>query len=79
MTKSLIRVSILITLSIVAFIGIFSTPIDDSPTWFSDLLISKSIGFLAAWVISKLYPRWAETDKWVSTYDKWCAEVTEED
>lgn len=78
MTKSLIRVSILIALSVVAFIGIFSAPIDNSPTWFSDFFISKGIGFVAAWSIYKLYPRWAKTDKWVSVYDKWCSKVTED-
>ena len=72
MIKSLIRVSILIALFVVAYIGILSTPFETS-SWFFDLLLSKGIGILAAWGIYKLYPRWAETDKWVAAYDRWCS------
>lgn len=73
MIKSCIRVAILILLFVVAYIGILSTPIKTS-SWLFDLLWSKGLGILAAWGIYKLYPRWAETDKWVSAYDRWCSE-----
>ena len=72
MAKSILRVSVLIALATVAFLGILSTPLDNSPTWEQDLLSQKAIGFLSAFVFSWLYAKWLKVDKWIEAYDRWC-------
>ena len=79
MAIPLFRISVLIVLSVVAFIGIFSELLDDSATWFADFFLSKGIGALAIYAIYKLYPRWSKTDKWIAAYDKWSEKGLEED
>ena len=71
MIKSIIRIALIILLLTTAFIGIFSLPADDSPTWLADLLTSQTIGYSAAWLLPKLYPRWVKSDKLISAYYKW--------
>lgn len=72
MIKSVIRVSVLIALAAVAFLGILSTPLDNSQTWELDLLSQKAIGFLSAFVFSRLYAKWLKVDRWIEAYDRWC-------
>ena len=67
----LTRVAILITLFTVGLLGIFAMPMDDSPTWCSDLFLSKVLGVACIWIFSKLYEIWRKTDKWIQAYDKW--------
>lgn len=67
----LTRVAILITLLTVGMLGIFAIPVDDSPTWYFDLFLSKLSGGACIWIFSKLYEIWRKTDKWIQAYDKW--------
>lgn len=76
-TKSILRISVLIVLSTVAALCIFSEPLEDSTTWFSDFFFTKSLGFGAAYAVGKLYKRWSKTDKAVKAYDKWCEKNTD--
>lgn len=52
--KKIIRFAIILVLSAIAFLGILSIPSDDSETWITDLFLSESIGFLAAWILYKI-------------------------
>lgn len=75
MAISIFRISVLLVLSVVALIGIFSEPLDDSATWFADFFLSKGIGALAIYAIYKLYPRWSKTDKWIAAYHDSCCKA----
>ena len=66
MTINLRRVA-LIALGVVAFLGIFSTPVDDSTTWWRDLILSKVIGFAAGYTLHRLFTRWEADDKILSS------------
>lgn len=68
---SFLRVSFLLGIFAIGMLGIFAIPMDDSPTWFSDLLFSKLIGGACFWIFSKFYDHWKKTDKWIKAYDKW--------
>ncbi len=46
-----LRPVILLFVGMVAMFGIFCEPVEDSSTWFSDLMISKLIGFVAMGVL----------------------------
>lgn len=54
------RYYVLTLLGIVAFVGVLSVPADELPfaNWCYTLISSKVIGFLAAYVLAKLYARW---------------------
>lgn len=67
----IIRIAILITFFAVGMLGIFSMPMDDSQTWYSDLFFSKILGAASSWIFAKLYERWKKSDKWIKAYDKW--------
>lgn len=68
----LTRIAILITFFTVGMLGIFAIPMDDSATWYSDLLLSKVIEAGCLWVFYKLYEVWKRTDRWIQAYEKWC-------
>lgn len=70
-TASLIRISILIALCIVAFIGIFSEPMEDSSTWFTDFFLAKGMGLAAIYAMARLYSRWRKSDPWLAWYHQW--------
>ena len=72
MAKSILRVCVLFAIATVALIGLFGTPLDDSPSWERDLFLSKIVGFIAAFAFSGLYSRWLKVDKWIKAYDRWC-------
>lgn len=80
MAKSLIRISILIALSLVAFFCILSEPASKNDfIWFVQFFVSKAIGVAAGYGLYKLYPRWVKTDKWVAAYGKWSSEGIEDE
>lgn len=57
--KNIIRAIVLLALGIIAFIGIFSEPSENSTSWYLDFLASKGIGLLAIYTVSKLNERWS--------------------
>lgn len=59
-TRSILRLLILIVLGILAMIGIFSEPLADSPNWYTDVLLSKILGVLSAWSFGRLLARWSD-------------------
>ena len=65
------RVALLILLIAVGLLSLFVIPIDDSPTWCSDLFLSKGLAGVCLWSFGKLYTRWKDTDSWVRAYDRW--------
>lgn len=71
---STLHIAILAALAFTAFFGILSIPTDNSATWGLDLLISKAIGFAAAYLTAKAYCRWSKTDPWLIAYGKMCDE-----
>ena len=67
----IIRVAFLLALFTVGLLSLFAMPMDDSPTWYSDLLLSKGLAAACLWAFGRLYKRWKETDSWVRAYDRW--------
>ena len=79
-TISIIRISILIALALVAFVGIFSEPTaENNGAWFLDFFLSKGIGAAACYGIYKLYTKWVKVDAWLAAYDKWSEYDEEQD
>lgn len=78
MAISIIRISVLIALCFAGFICFFGEPLDDSATWFTDLLLSKGIAVLCFYGLYRLYPMWAKTDKWIGAYDRWSSKGMED-
>lgn len=76
-TKSAIRITTLIVLFSVGFVSLFAEPLDDSPWWFEQFIISKTIAAGAFYAFYRLYDRWKKSDKWLRKYDKACDEATE--
>lgn len=54
------RYYVLLLLGFVAIAGILGGPADDSPTWLSDLIFSKVIGFGAVYIFCKLAGYWSK-------------------
>lgn len=73
MTKSIIRILILLALSGIAVVGIFSSPLDDSSSWLYDLISGKILGMAAGFSFVRLYRRWKSCDAWIARYERWCA------
>lgn len=62
MIKALLnwRYYVLFLLGFVATVGIFGVPDDNSPTWFTDMLLSKVIGFGAGYILYRLIIYWSK-------------------
>lgn len=58
--QRIIRKSILFALFAIAVYTLFCTPLDESPTWLSDLLISKMICVAAFASMAFLNKTWKE-------------------
>lgn len=78
MTTSIFRISVLVALCLVGFITLFGEPLDNSATWFLDLLASKVVAALCFYGIYRLYPAWAKTDKWVGAFERWTTKDMED-
>lgn len=76
---SISRIALLLGLAFICFCGLVSVPLDDSPTWGFDLLVSKVIGFGAGYAFYRLETLWAKTDKWLMAYERWSAKGFEDD
>lgn len=68
---SIIRVLLLLSLFTVGLLSLFAIPMDDSPTWTSDLIISKAFAFISLWLFNRLYERWKVADQIIRAFDKW--------
>ena len=68
----LTRIAILFMLFTVGMLGLFSIPMDDSKTWYSDLFLSKGLGGVCIWIFTRLYEKWKKTDTWLQAYEKLC-------
>ena len=62
------RYVVIIALAIIAFLGIFSEPTEESSNWFAMFIISKSIGLCSAWLAYKANKYWSESNKIVSLF-----------
>jgi len=77
MTKSILRITILVGLFMTAMICLFSEPVDEAK-WFLYFFASKVVAAVCIWSLTKLYPRWSKTDKWIARYDAWSMKGLEE-
>ena len=76
---SLARIITLLALAFTATFGILSVPADDaSPSWLTDLIASKAIGFGAAVILCVLYSEWSLCDDVIRAFDRWCTAIKEE-
>lgn len=73
MTKSIIKIAILVALGfIVVFFGLMSEPLDElsNAAWFGVFFWTKGLAALAGYGLYKLYPRWSKNDKLIAAYEK---------
>lgn len=75
---SLSRAVVILAMSAIALIGIFSEPQGDSATWAEDFIISKLIGCVAAFIAVVSYASWSKTDKWIKAFHKFNMKGCEE-
>lgn len=75
---SLTRILILIALGITGIYLIFCGVLDTNENWLRDLLLSKTFGIAALYVFYRLYTQWSATDKWISAYDKWADQESQD-
>ena len=77
-TISLIRIAILVTLSLVAFLLIFGEEQDTTTLAFGlHVLFDKTIGVLCILGFAHLYQNWCKHDKWIARFDAWNAKGIE--
>lgn len=75
--KSIGRITALIAIFGIDFIGLMAEPYEDSNWWFEQFFVSKAIaaaGFFAFW---KLYQRWSKSDRWLKAYNECCDKALE--
>lgn len=69
---SIIRLTILLTLGVVAFLFLFGEEMDEKLSLFlMHFIIDKALAFLAFMVVARLYKRWSKTDPWFIAYEEW--------
>lgn len=68
---SIIRVLSLVSLFTVGLFSLFAIPMDDSPTWALDLILSKGVAFIMFWLFHRLYERWKVGDRLIRAFDMW--------
>ncbi len=75
---SIIRIVILFSLGMVAFLLIFGEEQDaDLLTWTFRFVIDKAVGIGTIFLMARLYKRWSKVDPWIIAYNKMCDEVME--
>lgn len=79
--KSIIRIFILLTIALIAFVGIFGIPDDEMSqlAWWIIMITSKLTGIASVVLLLKLYVYYTETDKWISKIDNWWCPKKEDD
>ncbi|MBD5384876.1 hypothetical protein HDR69_00410 [bacterium] len=76
---SLIRIAILVTLGLVAFLLIFGEEQDETTLAFClHVFFDKTVGVLCILGFSQLYQNWCKYDKWIARFDAWNAKGLEE-
>ncbi len=77
-TISIIRIAILLSLGMFAFLFLFSEEQDENPTvWLFHVVIDKVLAIGAIFYMTRLYKRWIKIDPWLMAYEKMCDEVME--
>lgn len=71
MAISIFRISILLILSCIGLIGLFCEPMNDSANWLTVFILSKGIAAICLYGCFRLYSRWAKSDKWIASFDRW--------
>ena len=72
-TISILRIAVLISLGLFAFLFLFGEEQDESTTGFIlHFLLDKGLAILAVLAMVALYKRWLKEDKWLQAYDKFC-------
>lgn len=75
-TLSLIRITILLVLSIIAVTCLLGNELTGNPViWLLLFVVSKTIAIGACLAIARLYRRWSKIDPWFIAYDRMCDEV----
>ena len=76
LTISIMRISLLVTLSMVAFTGLLILPVSCLAPWWVDL-IGIGIAIVALVLVGRLYERWATVDPLLRFYDSFISKDTE--
>lgn len=70
-TISILRIAVLISLGLFAFLFLFVEEQDESTVGFIlHFLLDKSLAILAILAMVVLYKRWLKEDEWLQAYDK---------
>lgn len=75
-TISIIRIAILFSLGMVAFLLIFGVEQDEATFDFLlHVFVDKALAVAMFYYVGRLYKRWSKVDPWLKAYDKMCDEV----
>lgn len=76
MATSILRISLLVTLVMVAFIGLLLVPVACVSPWWADILgVCAAIAALV--LASRLYVRWVDSDPVLGFYDRFISKDSE--
>ena len=67
---SIMRIALIVAAATVGTLGLMAIPNDDSPTWLTDLYLSKAIaaaGWYVAWLLNA---KWSKVDKWIGAFNE---------
>lgn len=70
--KSALRISILVILSCIAFVGLFSGFDEGAQIWTAKFILIKLSAIAVSVITGGLYRHWVRIDKVISNYNKWC-------
>lgn len=76
MATSILRISLLVTLAMVAFTGLLLVPVACVAPWWADILgVGAAIAALV--LASQLYVRWVDSDPVLGFYDRFISKDSE--
>ena len=80
MTRSIIRIAILLALSSLAFLFLIGEEQDENlSVWMLHFIFDKALAFGAGYLTYVLYRRWSKSDKLIAAYDRWSIKGLEDE
>lgn len=76
MATSILRISLLVTLVMVAFTGLLLVPVACVAPWWADIL-GVGVAIAALVLASQLYVRWVDSDPALGFYDRFISKDSE--
>lgn len=73
MTRSIIRISIMLALAAIGIAGLATISTGNLSSSIVLFIFSKATAAVCFYYIFQLYRRWSRSDKWIAAYHRWCS------